>query len=84
MQIEGVIPFKSSIDQAMAFLYFLRIMINLCSFSFIKLVAMIIGCALSTLTKTYFKCLGNYFIINPSKLFSTSCSLSSLLLDFLH
>ena len=46
MQIEGLIPFKSSTDQAMTSLYFMRIPINLCFFSTIKLAAMITGCAL--------------------------------------
>ena len=66
----------------MASLYFLRTMINLCSFSFIKLDAMITGCALSAPKKAYFKCLGNSFKINPSKLFSTSYPFSSLLLNY--
>ena len=47
MKIEGSIPFKSSTNQAMASLYFLRILINFCSFSFVKSAAMITGCALS-------------------------------------
>ena len=67
MQIEGLIPFKPSTDQAMISLYFLRILINFCSFSFVKPVAMITCYALSALKKAYFKCLGNFFIINPSK-----------------
>ena len=86
MQIEGLIPFKASTDQAMASLYFLRILISLCSFFyflfFVKPAAMITGCALSFPKKAYFKCLGNSFIINPSELFSTSCPISSLLLEF--
>ena len=53
MQIEGLVPFKSSTNQAMASLYFLRILINLCSFSTIKLAAMITGCALSSPKKAY-------------------------------
>ena len=82
MQIEGLIPFKSSTDQAMASLYFLRILINFCSFSTIKSDAMITGCALSASKNAYFKCLGNSLIISPSKLFSTSYPFFSLLLDF--
>ena len=82
MQTERLIPFKSYTNQAMASLYFLRILISFYSFCFIKLAAMIIGCALSTPRKAYFMCLGSSFIINPSELFSTSCSFSSLLLDF--
>ena len=40
MQIDGLIPFKSSTDQAMASLYFLRILINFCSLFSIKSAAM--------------------------------------------
>ena len=43
MQIEGLIPFKSSTDQAMASLYFLRIRSSFYSFSSVKLAAMITG-----------------------------------------
>ena len=81
MQIEGLIRFKSSTDQAMAYLYFLKICSSFLSFSFVKSVAMITCCALSAPKKTYFKCLGRSFIINPSELFSTPCSFSSLPLD---
>ena len=82
MQIEGLIPFKSSIDQAMVSLYFLRIFNNYTSFSFVKSATMITGYALLAPKKTYFKCFSSFFIINPSELFSTPCSSSSLLLDF--
>ena len=61
MQIEGLIPFKSSTNQAMTSLYFLRISICLCSFSTVKSTSMIICCALSAPKKAYFKCLGNSF-----------------------
>ena len=81
MQIGGLIPFKSSIDQAMASLYFMRIPISFCSFSTVKSVAMITACALLALKKAYLQCLGSFFRINPSELFSTYCSFSSLLLD---
>ena len=47
MQIEGLIPFKSSIDQAIASLYFLRISNNFCSSSFVNAVEIIIGFAFS-------------------------------------
>ena len=53
MQIEGPVPFKSSTDQDMASL---RILISFYSFSFVKLVVMIICCALSAPKKAYFKC----------------------------
>ena len=82
MQIEGLIPFKSSIDQVMPSLYFLRTPISFYFFSTVKSIAMITGCALLAPKKAYFKCLGSSFIINPSKLFSTSCSFSSVLLHF--
>ena len=48
MQIQGLIPFKSSTDQAMTSLYFLRIPISFCYFSTVKSTAMITGCALLT------------------------------------
>ena len=48
MQIEGPIPFKSSTDQAMTSLYFMRIPISLCSLSIVKSVAMIAGCSFSS------------------------------------
>ena len=66
MQIKGLIPFKSSTDQAMTYLYFLRTPISFCSFSTIKSAAMITGCALSAPKKAYFRCLGNSLRINPS------------------
>ena len=47
MKTIGLIPFKSSIDQAMASLCFLRILISFCYFSFFKSAAIIIGCAFS-------------------------------------
>ena len=43
MQIEGLIPFKSSIDQAIASLYFLKIPSSFYSFSFVKSIVIIIG-----------------------------------------
>ena len=82
MLIEGLIHFKSFTDQAMASLYFMRILINLCSFSSIKSADMIIGFDFSTPKKAYFRCLGNSFRLNPLELISTSCTFSSLLLDF--
>ena len=66
MQIEGLIPFKSSTDQAMTSLYFLRILIRFYSFSFVKPTAMITSCAISGPKNAYFKFLSNYFRINPS------------------
>ena len=69
MQIEGLIPFKSSTDQAMTYLYFLRILISFYSFSTIKSVVMITGFSLSAPKKEYFRCLGNSLRISPSELF---------------
>ena len=82
MHIEGPIPFKSSTNQTISSLYFLRISISFCSFSFVKSTYMITSFDFSTLKKAYFRCLGNSFKINPSELIYTSCILSSLLLDF--
>ena len=65
MQIDGLIPFKSSSDRAMASLYFLRILISFYSFSIVKSTAIITSCALSAPKKTYFRFLGNSFRINP-------------------
>ena len=82
MQIDGLIPFKSSTYQAIASLYLLRISTSLCSLSFVKSAAIIIGFDISTPRKAYFKCLGNSFRINLVEHFSTSCAFSSPLLDF--
>ena len=65
MQIEGLIPFNSSTDQAIASLYFLRISNNFCSLCFVKSAYMITGFDFSASKKAYFKCLVNSFIINP-------------------
>ena len=84
MQIDGLIPFKSSTYQAIASLYLLRISTSLCSLSFVKSAAIITGFDISTPRKAYFKCLGNSFRINPVEHFSTSCAFSSHYLIFLH
>ena len=84
MQIEGLIPFKSSTDQAMTSLYFMRILISFCSFSFVKSAAMITGCALSSHKNIYLRCLDNSLRINPSELFSTSCPSLHCCLTFPH
>ena len=83
-KIDGLIPFKSSTDHAIASLYFLRILISLCSFSFVKSVAIITGCALLTPKKAYFRCLGNSFRINSSKLFLSPIPSLHCCLNFLH
>ena len=66
MKIDGLIPLKSSIDQAMAFLYFIRIPISFRSLSSVKSAAITTGFDLSTPKKAYFRCLGNSLRINPS------------------
>ena len=66
MQIVGLIPFKSSTDQAMASLCCLRIFISLSSLSSIKSAAIITSFHISTPKKAYFRCLGNSFGIIPS------------------
>ena len=66
MEIEGFIPFKSSTDQAMASLYFLRILISFYSISSIKSSAMITSCAFSAHKKAYLRCLGNSLRISSS------------------
>ena len=69
MQIDGLIPFKSSTDQAMASLCFLRISISFYSLSSVKSIAIIIGFYLSAPKKAYFRCLSNSFKINPHNFF---------------
>ena len=66
MQIEGLILFKSSTSQVIASLYFLRICSSFCSFSSVKLAAMINGFDFSDPKKAYLRCLGNSFKIGPS------------------
>ena len=66
MQIDGLIPFKSSTDQAMASLCLLRISISFYSLSFIKSTTIIIFFSLSAPKKAYLRCLGNSLISNPS------------------
>ena len=72
MQIQGLIPLKSSTDQAIASLYFPIISNSLCSLCYVKSANKITGFDFSTSKKAYFKCLGNSFRINPSKLVYTS------------
>ena len=68
IQIEGPIPFKSSIDQAIYSLYFLRISSSFCSSSLVNPAEMMTSLACSGCKKAYFKCLGYSFRINPSEL----------------
>ena len=79
MQIERLIPFKSSIDQEIASLYFLRISNNFCSSSLVNVAEIIIGLAFSGSRKAYFNCPGNSFKVNPSELVYVSFASSSLL-----
>ena len=82
MQIEGLIPIKYSIDQAIASLYLLGISNSFCSSSSVNAVEIITGFAFLGSKKAYFKCLGNFFKVNPSELVYVSITFSSLLLDF--
>ena len=79
MQIEGHIPFKSSIDQAIASLYFLKISNSFCSSSSVNAVEIKTSFAFSGSKKAYFNCLGNSFKVNPSELVFISFYSSSLL-----
>ena len=79
MQIEGLIPFKSLIGQAIASLYFLRISSSFCSSSSVNATDIITGFAFSYSKKAYFKCMGNSFKVNPSELIYVSFVFSSLL-----
>ena len=79
MQIEGLIPFKSSIDQTIAYLYFLIISNNFCSLSSVNAAEIITGLAFSGSRKGYFNCLGNFFKVNPSELVFVSFASSSLM-----
>ena len=54
MHMEGLIPFKSSIDQEIVSLYFLRVSRGLCSSDSIKATKIITGFALSSSKKAYF------------------------------
>ena len=82
MKIEGLVPFKSSTDQAIASLYFLRITSSFYSSSSVNAADIITGFAFSGHKKAYFKCLGNSFKVNPYELVSISFVFSSFLLDF--
>ena len=81
MQIEGLIPFKSYIDQETASLYFLRISNSFYSPCSVR-VDIITGFACSGSKKAYFKCLGNSFKVNSSELVFVSFASYSLVLVF--
>ena len=80
MQIDGLIPFKFLIDQAIASLYFLRVSTTFFSFSEVRSVAMITGLDFSSPKNAYFKCLGSSFRISPLELFYASRTFTSMLL----
>ena len=80
-QIDGLIPFKSSTDQPMASLCFLKIYTTFFSFSVVKFAAIITSLNFSSPRNTNFRCLGNSFRISPFELFSTSYSFTLLLLE---
>ena len=82
MQIKGLIPFKSSTDQAISSLYFLRISSSFYSSSIVNAADIIKGFTFFGPKKAYFKCLSNSFKVNPYELVSISFAFSSLLLDF--
>ena len=55
MQMEGLIPFKPSMDQAIASLYFLRVSNYFCSSYSVNAADIITGLSFSGSKKTYFK-----------------------------
>ena len=65
IQIEGLIPFKSSMDQAIASRYFLRISSSFCFLSSLNSVEMMTGFLFSGCKKAY-KSSSNSFRIKPS------------------
>ena len=75
--MEGPIPFKYSIDQAMVSLYFLRISNSFFDLSSVKSANVITSLDFLASRKAYFKCLGNSFKIKPSKLMFTSEAFST-------
>ena len=81
IHIDGLISFRSSIDQAIASLFFQRISTTFCSFSVDKFVAIIISFDLSSSRNTYFRCLGNSFKISPLEIFYASYTFFSLLIS---
>ena len=64
MQIEGLIPFKSFIDQTIASLYFLIISKSLSSSCSVNAADIITGFVFFGSKKVYFKFLGNSFKVN--------------------
>ena len=75
--MEGLIPFKSSIDLAMVPLYFLRISNSFFSLCYVKFANIVTGLYFLASRKAYFKCLGNSFRIKPSELVFTSTAFFS-------
>ena len=54
MKMEGLIPFKSSINQTIAFLYFMRVSSSFCSSDSVNAAEIITSFALSSSKKAYF------------------------------
>ena len=54
MQIEGLIPFKTSIDEVIAYLYFLRIASSFYSSCSVNAADIITGLSFSSFKKAYF------------------------------
>ena len=79
MQMEGLIPFKSSIDQVIASVYFLRVSRSFYSSDSVNVVEIITGFAISGSKKTYFNRLGNSFKVNPYELDYVSSAFCSIL-----
>ena len=84
MQIEGLVPFKSSTDQSIASLYYLRISSRFCSSSIVNAANIITCFTFSSPKKAYFKCLGNSFKVNPFELVSISLPSLYCFLIFLY
>ena len=82
MQIEGLIPLRSLIDQAIDSLYVFRIFSSLYSSFSVNTTCIITGFAFSCYKKAYFRLLGNSFNINPYVLVSCSIAFFSLLHEF--
>ena len=82
MHIEGLIHFKSSINQAIASLYFLRISNSFCSSSSANAAEITTDFAFSGSKKAYFKYQGNSLNTNSCELVYVSLTFSSFLLDF--
>ena len=72
MQIEGLIPFMSYMDQENASKFFLRTSNSLVSISLSSSEEIIIGIVSSFPKNAYLRPFGNYFSTNPSRVFFSS------------